>query len=204
VTKVPYVLSARPNFPGNNVQDLIHYAKQNPGKATYASAGVGSTIQLYAVELAQRTGTNMVHVPYRGAAPALTDVMAGHVDFLFDVIATSLPVWKDGKVKVLGVGSETRSPSMPDIPTIAEQGLPGFTAITWFAIVGPPNMPKALVDKINRDVTDILRKPEVVARYGKLLMEPMIASPAETQKFFNDEAERWGKLMKSAGISAIE
>ncbi len=204
ISSVPYMLAARPDFPGATLADLIAYAKKNPGKTTFASAGVGSTIQLAAIELGRRAGLDLVHVPFRGAAPALTGVMASQVDFLFDVISTSIPVWKDGKVKALGVGSAERTEFLPDIPTIAEQGLPGFRAVTWFAMAGPPGMAPALIDKINADLRAILALPEVVARIRAIQMSPAPASPAQTLKWFADEASLWGGIIRESHIQIEE
>ncbi len=204
VSSVPYMLAARPDFPGSTVKDLIDYARKNPDKTTFASAGAGSTIQLAAVELGRRAGVHFVHVPFRGAAPALTAVLAGQVDFLFDVISTSIPAWKDNKLKALGVGSPEPSEFMPGVATIAAQGYPGFRAVTWFAIAGPPGMAPALVDKINADIRAILALPDVVARIRGIQMKPTPASPADTRKWFDDEAGLWGGIIAAAGIKAEE
>jgi tripartite-type tricarboxylate transporter receptor subunit TctC len=204
VSTVPYMLAARPDFPGSTVGDLVDYARRNPNKTTFASAGVGSTIQLAAIELGRRAGVELVHVPFRGAAPALTGVMAGQVDFLFDVISTSIPAWKDGKLKALGVGSPEPSEFLPGVPTIASQGYPGFRAMTWFAVAGPPGMAPGLVDKINGDIRAILALPEVVARIRGIQMEPAPASPADTRKWFDEEAGLWGGIISAAGVVVDE
>lgn len=204
VAKVPYLLAARPDFPGGSVADLIAYGKTHPDKTTFASAGVGSTIQLAAIELGRRTGIPFVHVPFRGAAPALTGVMASQVDFLFDVISTSIPVLKDNKIKPLGVGSPERSEFMPDVPTIAEQGLPGFRAMTWFAIVGPPAMSPVLVQRINADIRAILATPEVIQRIRGIQMNPAPATPDETRQWFSEEADLWGGIITASHITIEE
>ena len=201
VTTAPYVLAARPDFPGSTVQDLIAYAKANPGKTTFASAGAGSTVHLSAIEFGRRAGLDLVHVPFRGAAPALTAVMASQVDFLFDVISTSIPVLKDHRIKALGVGSSKRSVFLPDVPTIAEQGLPDFRAVTWFAVAGPPGMAPELANKINADLRAIIALPEVAERIRQIQMDTASMSPAETTKWFNEEASLWGGIIKQAGIT---
>ena len=201
VAVVPYVLAARPGFPGSTVADLIDHAKKNPGKTKYATAGLGSTIQLAALEFGRRANINILEVPYRGAAPALTAVMAGEADFLFDVISTSVPMLKDGLIKPLAVGSIHRSSFLPDVPTVAEQGFPGFRALTWFAIAGPPGMAPALVQKINDDIRAILAQPDVIERLRAVQMEPSPMTPEETAKWFREEAELWGRIIKDAGIA---
>ena len=202
VASVPYALVARKDFPASTLKELIDYAKANPGKITYASSSVGSTAQLAALQLQMMTGTQMLHVPYRGAAPALNDVMAGHVDLVFDIVSTTRPMWESKLVKVLGTGDTTRSRIMPTIPTIAEAGLPGYEALTWFAMVGPPDLPNGIVDKISHDTLEALKVPTVAQRIRELGMDVVGLSPADSAKFFAQEAEHWGKIVKAAGISA--
>ncbi len=201
LTKIANVLDVRPNFPANNVQGLIAFAKANPGKLTFASQGIGSTAQLSAAELEMLGGITMVHVPYHGAQPALTNVMAGNVDMFFDTLATSVPLYKADKVKILGVASPERDRAIPDVPTVAEQGLPGFRSITWFALAGPPGLPAALAEKINRDVAEILRKPEIVAKMRALRLEPMGGTTADAAKFIAEETQLWGRVITQAHIT---
>jgi tripartite-type tricarboxylate transporter receptor subunit TctC len=201
LTKIANVLDVRPKFPAHDVQGLIAYAKANPGKLTFASQGVGSTAQLSGAELEVLAGINMVHVPYHGAQPALTDVMGGNVDMFFDTLATSTPLFHAGKVTILGVASPERDPALPDVPTIAEQGLPGFRSITWFALAGPPGLPAALAEKINRDTDEILKKPEVLAKLRALQLEPMGGTRADAAKFIGEETQLWARVIKEAHIT---
>ena len=201
LTKIANVLDVRPKFPANNVQGLIAYGKANPGKLTFASQGIGSTAQLSGAELEVLAGINMVHVPYHGAQPALTDLMAGNVDMFFDTLATSIPLFKAGKLTILGVASPERDSALPDVPTVAEQGLPGFRSITWFALAGPPGLPTALADKINRDTDAILKKPEIIARLKALQLEPMGGTTADAAKFIGEETQLWGRVIKEAHIT---
>ena len=152
LAKIPNVLVARRELPAATLKELVDYGKANPGKLAYASQGVGSTAHLSAAQLEVLAGIKMVHVPYRGAQPALTDVVAGHVDMFFDTLATSVPLYRDNKVKLLGVADLQRADTAPDVPTFSEAGLPGFKSITWFGLVAPPATPAALAEKINRDV----------------------------------------------------
>jgi len=201
LTKIANVLDVRPKFPANNVQGLIAYAKANPGKLTFASQGVGSTAQLSGAELEVLGGINMIHVPYHGAQPALTDVMAGNVDMFFDTLATSVPLYRAGKLNILGVASPERDRVIPDVPTIAEQGLPGFRSITWFAIAGPPGLPAALADKINRDTNAALKEPDVVAKLNALQLEPMGGGTADAAKFIGEETQLWGRVITESHIT---
>jgi tripartite-type tricarboxylate transporter receptor subunit TctC len=201
LTKIANVLDVRPNFPASNVQALIAYGKANPGKLTFASQGIGSTAQLSGAELEVLGGIKMVHVPYHGAQPALTDVMAGNVDMFFDTLATSVPLYRSGKVRILGVASTERDHAIPNVPTVAEQGLPGFRSITWFAIAGPPGLPTALADKINHDSAEILKKPEIIAKLAAIQLEPMGGTTADAVKFIDDETQLWGRVIKEAHIT---
>ncbi len=201
LAKIANVLDARPNFPVNDVKRLIAYGKANPGKLTYASQGVGSTAQLSGAELEVLGGIKMVHVPYHGAQPALIDVMAGNVDLFFDTLATSAPLYRAGKVKLLGVASPERSSALPDIPTIAEQGLPGFRSITWFAIAGPPGLPVALAEKINRDTDAVLQEPAIAQKLRAIQLDPMGGSIADAKKFIGEETQLWGHVISESHIS---
>jgi tripartite-type tricarboxylate transporter receptor subunit TctC len=197
---IPNVLVARNELAATNLNELIDYGKANPGKLSYASQGVGSTAHLSAAQLEVRTGIKMVHVPYRGAQPALTDVVAGHVDMFFDTLATSVPLYRDGKVKLLGVADLKRAGIVPEIPTISEAGLPGFKSITWFGLVAPPATPAALAERINRDVVEILRGTEVGQMLQRISLEPGATTPGETSRFFAEETALWSKVIKEAGI----
>jgi tripartite-type tricarboxylate transporter receptor subunit TctC len=200
LVKIANVLDVRPGFPAKNVQGLIANAKANPGKLTFASQGVGSTAHLSGSELEVLGGIQMVHVPYHGAQPALTDVMAGNVDMFFDTLATSIPLYRAGKLNMLGVASAERDSAIPDVPTIAEQGLPDFRSITWFAIAGPPGLPETLADKINRDTDEILKKPEIATKLRTLQLDPMGGTRADAVKFIAGETQLWGKVISESHI----
>src|SRR5258707_9648844 len=200
LAKIPNVLVVRKDFPATTLQGLIDYGKANPGKLTYASQGVGSTAHLSAAQLEVRGGIKMVHVPYRGAQPALTDVVAGHVDMFFDTLATSVPLYRDSKVKLMGVADLKRADVVPDVPTFSEAGLPGFRSITWFGLVAPPATPVAMAEKINRDVVEVLHSHEVGDMLRKLSLEPGATAPGETSRFFAEETALWSKVIKEAGI----
>jgi tripartite-type tricarboxylate transporter receptor subunit TctC len=200
LAKVPNALVVRKDLPAAAVSELIAYAKANPGKLTYGSQGAGSTAHLSAALLEMLGGIKMVHVPYRGALPALNDIIAGHIDMFFDTLATSVPMHRAGKVKILAIGSSERSPALPEVPTLAESGLAGFRSVTWFALVAPPGTPSWLADKVNRDVVEALKRPEVAKRLDTLSLDPMIGSPADAAHFFAEETRLWGKVISEAGI----
>jgi tripartite-type tricarboxylate transporter receptor subunit TctC len=201
LAKIPNVLVVRKDLPAATLQELIALGKANPGKLTYASQGVGSTAHLSGAQLEVRAGIKMVHVPYRGAQPALTDVIAGHVDMFFDTLATSVPLYRDGKVKLLGIADLQRASAAREVPTLSEAGLPGFRSITWFGLVAPPGTPFAVAEKINRDTVDVLNRQEVVDVLRKISLEAGAMSPAETTTFFTEEAALWTNVIKEAGIA---
>ncbi len=197
----PNVLDLRKDLPINSVAELIAYAKANPGKLTYASQGVGSTAQLSSALLEQMAGIKMLHVPYRGALPALNDVIAGHVDMFFDTVTTSVPLFRGGQLKILAVGSAKRIPALAEVPTMEESGLPGFRSVTWFALAAPPGTPAPLVAKINRDTVEVLKDPQVSERLHQLQLDPGATTPEETAQFFADELKLWGGVIAAAHIS---
>jgi tripartite-type tricarboxylate transporter receptor subunit TctC len=201
LAKIANVLTVRKDLPANTIPELIAYAKKNPGKLTFASQGVGTTAHLSASELEMLGGIKMVHIPYRGAQPALNDVIAGHVDMFFDTLTTSVPLFRDGKVKILGVASAERAPTVPDIPTIAEQGLPAFRSITWFALVAPPETPAAIADKINRDVAGFLQSAEVGDKLRNLRLDPMPGTREDAAKFFGAETALWGNVITESHVT---
>ena len=200
LVKIANVLDVRPDFPAKNIQELIVYAKANPGKLTFASQGIGSTAHLSGSELEVLGGIQMVHVPYHGAQPALTDLMAGNVDMFFDTLATSIPLYRSAKLRMLGVASAKRDSAIADVPTIDEQGVSGFRSITWFAMAGPPGLPEALAEKINRDTDEILKKPEIIAKLRTLQLDPMGGTRADTAKFIAEETKLWGRVISESHI----
>ena len=150
--------------------------------------------------LEARAGIAMVHVPYRGAGPALNDIVAGHVDMMFDTIVTSLPLHRAGKARILAVANDERSRALPDVPTIAET-VPGFRSASWFAVAAPPERRPAIADKVSRDIAELIRKPEVNAKLRELQLDPVGSAPAEAVAFFNDETALWSKVIKDAGVT---
>ncbi|MDF2118496.1 tripartite tricarboxylate transporter substrate binding protein [Roseiarcaceae bacterium H3SJ34-1] len=201
IASVPYAMVVRKDFPATNVKEFVAYAKANPGKVTYASSSVGSTAHLAAVQLQMMTGVQMVHVPYRGAAPALNDVMGGHIDMVFDIVSTARPMWEANMVKVFATGGKTRSRIMPTIPTMEEAGFPGYLAVTWFAMTAPPGTPAPVIDRIYAGVIEALNIPEVAERIRGLGMDSVGMNPADSGRYFAREADMWSKIVKAAAIS---
>ena len=201
LAKIPNVLAVRKGLPAKDVQELVSFAKANPGKITYASSAAGSTAHLSGSQLEVRAGIKMTHVPYRGSAPAINDLIGGHVDLFFDTLTTSVPLWRGDKINILAVASPERVDSVKELPTISEAGLPGFRSITWFAMAGPPKMPAAIAARINRDVVEILKKPDIDKRLRELRLDPMIGSPADAAKFFAEETALWGGVIKEANVT---
>jgi tripartite-type tricarboxylate transporter receptor subunit TctC len=200
LAKIPNALVVRKDLPAASVKELIAYGKANPGKLTYGSQGAGSTAHLSASQLEVLAGIKMVHVPYRGALPALNDVIAAHIDMFFDTLTTSVPLWRGDKVRILAVASPERSPDVPELPTVAEAGLPGFRSITWFALVAPPGTPAAVITKINGEVNAAFR--ELGEKFHTLRLTPMPGSAADAARFIADETTLWGRVIKEANITA--
>src|SRR5215510_9681526 len=201
LAKIANLLAVRRDLPAHSVQELVTYGKANPGKFTYASQGAGSTAHLSGAQLEVRAGIKMVHVPYRGSAPALNDLIAGHIDMFFDTLTTSVPLHQADKIRIMAVAGTERAPALPDLPTVADAGFPGFRSITWFAMAGPPKLPTALAARINRDVVEILQRPDVNKRLRTLQLDPMIGSPADAARFFAEETELWGGVIREANVT---
>lgn len=198
ISTVPNVLVVRNSLPVNTLAEFVAYARANPGKLNYASQGVGSTGFLTGRALEVATKTQMVHVPYRGAAQILTDIAAGHLDSFFDTVTTSLPLHEAGKAKILAVADTERIAALPNVPTVAEL-VPGFRSITWFAMVAPEGTPPALAEKISRDMVNVVRSPEVSDRIRTLNMSIRATGPAETAAFLTSERAHWSKLVADIG-----
>lgn len=198
---VPNVLDVRPGFPAKTAQELIAYAKANPGKVSFASQGNGSTSHLTGVLFQKLTGTQMVHIPYRGTAPALQDIMASQVDMFFDNLGSSLSLQQSGKLRILATGGKKRDPALPDVPTLEEAGVPSFEFSTWFAVVAPPQTPPEIVEFLNREINAVLAMPEVKAAFAKIAVLPVGGSTADTEKFINAERGKWHDVVKSANIA---
>jgi tripartite-type tricarboxylate transporter receptor subunit TctC len=201
IATVPNVLDVRKDFPAKNLAEFIAYVKANPGKVTYASQGNGSTSHLTAHLFMQLTGTEMVHVPYKGTAPALVDVVGGQVDVFFDNLSSSLGYHKGGKLRILAVADQKRSPLLPDLPTFVESGLPGMVAVTFFAMVAPPGTRKDIVDATYKNFSAAIEQPDTRKKFSDQGATPAGWTPQQSAKFIQEETVKWGKVIKAANVT---
>ena len=199
VGEVPFLLAVHPSVPAQNLNELLQYARANPGKLNYASGGNGSPGHLAGELLKSMAKIDIVHVPYKGVAPGITDLIGGQVQASFAAIPVVLPHGKAGKARLLGVTSLRRSGAAPEIPTMDEQGLKGFEVVSWIGLLAPAGTPGAVVEKISSDVVAILATPEVKARFASLGVEMIAGSPAEMQRTLANDAERWGRIVRESG-----
>jgi tripartite-type tricarboxylate transporter receptor subunit TctC len=202
IIRFPNVVVVNPSLPINSIPELIAYAKANPGKLNMASSGNGSTIHMSGELFKMLTGINMVHVPYRGGAPALTDLIAGQVHVMFDNIPTSAEHIKAGRLRGLAVTSAARSEVLPDLPTVADF-LPGYEASAWYGLGAPKRTPGEAIDKVNKAVNAVLADPKSHARFAELGASTLPGSPADFGRLLADETEKWGKVVKFAGITPV-
>lgn len=201
VATVPNVLAVSNKMPVNSLAEFITYLKANPDKVTFASQGNGSTSHLTANLFMQLTGTKMVHVPYRGTAPALTDLVAGQVDVFFDNIASSAQYHTSKRIKVLAVADKKRSNALPEIATFAELKLPDFNAVTFFSVVAPAGTPQATADKLHKQFAAALALPDVRSKFMAQGAEPGGQSPQDTARFIKAESARWAQVIKTANVT---
>jgi tripartite-type tricarboxylate transporter receptor subunit TctC len=195
LASVPNLITVRAELGVDTVAALVKLAKANPGKLTYGSQGVGSTPNLNANMFMNMTGTQFVHVPYRGETLVVSDMLGGHVDMFFGNISPVLPHYRDGKFKILAVADTMRAPAIPDVPTTAEAGLPGFLSTAWFAVMGPPKLPDALAQRFAADFIEVVKMPDVAARYRAVGTEPVGSTPARTGAFIREEIARWREVI---------
>jgi len=201
IGRVPNALVVNPRrIAANTVPDFIAYARANPGKITSATQGNGTTSHLTSEMFQMMAHVKFQHVPYRGSAPALNDLVAGSVDIMFDNLGVSLALVKSGNLKLIAVAAPKRMPSLPEVPTIAET-LPGFEAAAWFAIVAPAKTPAAVIDKVNAGVNEALQDPDIQKRLAELSAEPVGGTPQATAAYFDEEIERWRNVITSAHVT---
>lgn len=196
---VPNALLVPASSPISTVAEFIAHAQAKPGKLTYASQGSGSTSHLTAELFKTQTSTNLLHIPYKGSAPAMNDLMGGHVDAMFDNLGASMQYIKAGRMKLLGVSSPDRVSSLPDAPTIAET-VKGFAAVTWFGVVAPPGTPAATAEKIQADIREAMNDAGVKARMRDMSVEPSGITPAQTAAFLKEESDRWHNVIRTANV----
>lgn len=199
VAQAHFGLFAHPSVAAGSIAELVAYARQNPGKLSYATPGIGTGTHLAGEMMEATAGIHMVHIPYRGSAPAQQDVIAGRVPLLFDVQFSAMPFVRDGKLKLLGLASPKRSPQTPEVPLIAET-LPGFSAMSLIGVIAPSTTPRALLDRISADIATAVRSPEMGTRMAQLGMEPVGSTPQAYDEVIRTEIAKWSLVVKTAGI----
>ena len=205
ITRIPFVLVVNPSVPVHSAPEFIKLAKDKPGQLSFASGGAGSPHHLYTELLMSMAGIAMTHVPYKGSAPALADITAGHVPLMLGDVVASLPLVREGRVRALGVSSLARVPSAPDIPTIAETAVPEYEGVGWVMIVGPANIPKPIVSRLHGEFKAIAALPEIkdhLIRLGTIPAES--PSPEEQQRYINAEIRRWAPVVQRAGLAGTQ
>lgn len=194
------VLVVHPDVNAKSLSDLIQLARANPGKYTYGTSGHGSSSHLAGVLLESLTGVQLTQVPYKGSAPAITDLVSGRIDMMIDNIPSHVELAKLGKVRPLGVSGNKPSPLFPGVPTIAEAGVPGYEVTIWYGLLGPAGMPPDVVEKISGAVREVLGRPEMQARLRKIGADAMIMSPTEFSEFISRENTKWADIVKKSGV----
>jgi tripartite-type tricarboxylate transporter receptor subunit TctC len=202
IAHVPTVMVVHPSVPADTVPAFIAYAKANPGKVNMGSAGIGSSGHLTGELLKLMAGVDLVHVPYRGNGPALTDLLGGQVQVLFATAPSAIEYIKSGQLRALGVTTATRSQALPDVPTIGDS-VPGYEAIAWYGIGAPKGTPGEIIDRLNKEANAGLAEAQLRARFAGLAVEPLSMTPAEFGKFIADETDKWGKVIRTAGIKLV-
>jgi tripartite-type tricarboxylate transporter receptor subunit TctC len=198
----PNVLVVNPDLPVHSVKELIALAKQKPGELNYASAGIGSFQHLGGELFKLMAGVNLVHVPYKGGGPAMQDVIGGHVKIMFSSLVQTTPFIKSGQLRALGTGGEKRSPVLPDVPTIAEAGVPGYAANNWWGVVAPAGTPASVTQKVREGLLAALKSPELVAEFDREGASVVTMSSAEFAAFIKTEIAKWGKVVEKGDIKA--
>jgi len=198
----PIVLMVNPGIPAGNVQELIAYARANPGKVNFGSAGMGSTPHLSGELFKTMTKTELTHVPYRGTGPAMNDLIGGHIQMFFDLLPGSLPQINTGKVRALANAGAKRPAALPDLPTVAEQGLPGFDSASWVALVAPAKTPAPVLAKLREEVGKVIAAPDIVSRIREMGSDPGTVSEPQIRAFLDAETRKWADVIRASGAKA--
>ena len=200
IAAAPAVIAANQNLPANSVGDLIALAKNQPGKLQYASSGVGTFLHLAGELFKLTAGVDILHIPFKGAGPAMTDVIGGHTQLVFASIGSTISHLRSGKLKAIGIGATQRNPLIPDVPTVPESGLPGYVASNWFGIVAPAGTPPAILARLHREISEIQSSPEMQKQFANDGAEIVKMSPTEFEAFIASELAKWARVVKEAGI----
>jgi tripartite-type tricarboxylate transporter receptor subunit TctC len=201
VSRVPNVMEVHPSFPATTIGDFVAYAKAHPGQINFASAGIGASDHMAGEMFKAMTGIDLVHVPYRGVAPALNDLIGAQVQVMFGSMPSTIQHIKTGKLRALAVTTPIRSDALPEVPSISEV-FPGYEASTWYGVGAPKKTPRAIIERLNTEINAALADPKLKARFAELGEQPISMSPAEFEKFVADETERWGRVVRLAGLKA--
>ena len=196
------LLVAHPSFPVNSVKELVEYARKNPGKINYGTSGNGTSVHLAMELFKSMTQTHMLHIPYKGSAPVVADLIAGQVDVMFDNMPNVIGHVRAGKLKPLAVSTAQRSPLAPEIPTVAESGVPGYELSAWFGVLAPAGTPRDIIARLNAEIVKLLNSPEVKDRFLKQGVEVRTSTPEQFSTFLNGEVARWAKVVQDANIKA--
>jgi tripartite-type tricarboxylate transporter receptor subunit TctC len=195
----PNILMVHPSVPARNVQELVALAKTQPGKVSMGSAGIGTGQDISARQFTAMTGTTVLHVPYKGGAPALADLLGGQISSMFETSPTALPIVKEGKLRGLAITSAKRSPLLPNLPTVAEAGIPGFESVTWIGLVAPAGTPKAIVDRINAEMNKAL-SGAMGKQFAEIALDPAGGTPKEMADAIAKDSAEYGRILKAAGV----
>jgi len=202
IAKIPNILVVNNNLPIKSIADYVRFAKASKDGITFASSGSGSSIHLSGEMFKMQTHLNMLHVPYRGSAPAVTDLLGGQVQSMFDNTPSALPHVQGGRLRAIAITSATRSPLLPDVPTVAESGFPGFDVQSWFGLAAPAGTPKPVIDRLNAELNKVLAAPELRQRFQDLAASPEPGTPEQMRSFAVAETQRWREVVKTSGAKA--
>jgi tripartite-type tricarboxylate transporter receptor subunit TctC len=202
VASIPFAMVVHPSVPAKTVQEFVELARARPGTLNYSSAGSGTSNHLAGELLRSMTGIDIVHIPYKGSAPALNDLIAGQVSMMFDLVLTATPHVRSGAVRGLAVTGAQRSSALPGLPTVAESGIPGYEVSAWFGIFAPAGVPQPVVQRLNAEFVKALQQPDLRQRLASQGAEPLTSTPAEFSAYLASEIDKWAKLVKAAGMKA--
>lgn len=200
LVELPLVLVTHPSVPVNSVQEFVAMAKAKPGAINFGSAGSGSSTHMTGELFKQMAGVDLTHIPYKGSAPALQDVIGGQIQAMFEQLPTTISQIQGGRLRALGVTSKARTPRLPNVPTIAESGVPGYESTAWFTIAAPAKTPAVIVQKLNADLNAMLASPDIQKRFGDLGMSVIGGTPDFAAKYYASETEKWTKVIRTGGI----
>jgi tripartite-type tricarboxylate transporter receptor subunit TctC len=203
ITSVPGALVVHPSLPANSVKELVALAKSKPGGLNFGSGGVGTPVHMAAELLQLQAKIKMVHIPYKGAGPAFADLLGGQFHMMFPTMQSAVPHIKSGRLRLLAVTTEKRTPAYPDTPTMDEAGVPGVVSVAWFGLMAPAGTPRAIIDRLHAEAAKVVQEPTIRDRFIAETAEPVGSTPAQFGKFISNEISKWTRVVKAAGIKAV-